>query len=357
MIEVPTVFILGAGASSPYGYPLGNTLVSNIAKALLDIEPQREMILAGYSPKNQNAFKQFNFDLTVGEPGSIDTFLQRRPEYTSIGKYLIARIINAIYKSHIDGIELAKTNKMHWYSYFKNLLFGASYEDTCKKNKVKIITFNYDVFLERYLYETLCVNFGVGVPKEFFENIEFIHIHGCLKKLPWEKDHLEPMIGEDNTWYSATNKLLEPKLSQLFQLRHMGLNVTDRDLLATEHIEKHHRMATGIKLFHEGDNADILVRVKQTIQQSKQIYFMGFGFLKENMEKLGFVPDQENIPQMFSGKTFFASSFGKKDSEWRGIRKQFFPRAKFPLDKLGSSDPRIDIDCLKLLENSAEFLI
>lgn len=37
MITIPTVLILGAGASQPYGFPLGSNLVNNIANMNHDI--------------------------------------------------------------------------------------------------------------------------------------------------------------------------------------------------------------------------------------------------------------------------------------------------------------------------------
>ena len=88
MIEPSTVFILGAGASKPYGFPLGVEL--------------RQQILQAHSSPNTDQFKllqacgyesgqitRFHDDLHDALHDTIDDFLSDRPTYRDIGSHAI----------------------------------------------------------------------------------------------------------------------------------------------------------------------------------------------------------------------------------------------------------------------------
>ena len=74
MITIPTVFIIGAGASAEYGFPLGHGLVQNIVAGTA---PQGglsvELLRAGFTKDELN---EFNRKLRGADPLSIDTFLE-----------------------------------------------------------------------------------------------------------------------------------------------------------------------------------------------------------------------------------------------------------------------------------------
>src|SRR5215831_16741894 len=97
MIKKRTVVILGAGASHPYGFPLGRKLFKAICELSRD-HPKSlsEMIqVTGYTMDNVREFARVlrNCGLT-----SVDRLLGRRQEYADIGKVLIAHQISSCEK-------------------------------------------------------------------------------------------------------------------------------------------------------------------------------------------------------------------------------------------------------------------
>jgi hypothetical protein len=91
MVTKPTVFVLGAGASEPYGFPLGIELVDLIATR----------ILSGLAPVEVRQFqalghdlaplKEFATALKAARPYSIDAFLETRGTFRDIGEATIAQ--------------------------------------------------------------------------------------------------------------------------------------------------------------------------------------------------------------------------------------------------------------------------
>ena len=94
MIKVPTVFVLGAGASMPYGLPSGADLRARICGAT--IEPERNGLgqqIMRCGELTVADVKKFGLAFSRSNIASIDAFLAMRPEYTNIGKVAIATTI------------------------------------------------------------------------------------------------------------------------------------------------------------------------------------------------------------------------------------------------------------------------
>ena len=197
MITVPTVFILGAGASIPYGLPSGHALKLKILDQLnASNEPCcGAVIQRGY---NIDIIRKFTNDLKSPDL-SIDAFLEHRSEYQAIGKLAIAWILlNSENKAllhdrwwdrgwlHSPKVDEAVKNS-NWYGHLFNLL-SPSLEDF-RKNKLFIITFNYDRSIEQYLFEGLKRKYGLK-DKECVRTSKnpIIHVHVHLVNCPWCSD-------------------------------------------------------------------------------------------------------------------------------------------------------------------------
>ena len=84
MIVRPTVFILGAGASAPYGFPLGSGLIEKILHSLQS--PEMRPLLLRQLDFSHDQISTFGQELRDSPLNSIDAFLDNREEFREIGK-------------------------------------------------------------------------------------------------------------------------------------------------------------------------------------------------------------------------------------------------------------------------------
>ena len=143
MINVPTVLILGAGASKPYGYPVGSRL--------------KDLIIANLESNyanfyyTQDQISKFRDKLLNSRLYSIDKFLTGYgEEFSGIGKLAIAQALIGTESRDVYSCN----GEEDWYGYICNSLH-ASTPDEFYENKLSIITFNYDRSLEQYLFKAL----------------------------------------------------------------------------------------------------------------------------------------------------------------------------------------------------------
>lgn len=143
MISKPTVFILGAGASKPYGYPLGWELRERILALPDDCELFPKL---DHAP---NEFIQFKKALAESPAESIDAFLEHRDEFTRIGKHAIAaELLKCEQRERLYD----PGNEDDWYRYLFNRMTAGVRFDHFLQNEVSFVTFNYDRSLEEYLF-------------------------------------------------------------------------------------------------------------------------------------------------------------------------------------------------------------
>ena len=116
MIEKNVVLILGAGASKPCGFPLGQELIDHILTMgdkppILPIDP-KELL-------------RFQRALKLAGRTSIDAFLERQDaEFVLMGKQLIAYILSR-YENEADlydNIRQGEDNR-RWYQFCGNKSF------------------------------------------------------------------------------------------------------------------------------------------------------------------------------------------------------------------------------------------
>ena len=194
MIDKKTVFILGAGASCPYGYPSGAQLRKEIC---LDFHSQYLSHLCATESNTHTRndklenIEYFTKTFFNSSTKSIDLFLARNPQLAETGKYIIAfKVFDAEKKSHFRE---QSVQEQDWYSYlFDRLTDGIIDRNTLpefSRNNVSFITFNYDRSLEHFLYESLRNSF-TEVPdheiKKEFVKIKIIHVYGQIAPLKWQ---------------------------------------------------------------------------------------------------------------------------------------------------------------------------
>lgn len=89
MIRHNTVLVLGAGASCPYGFPSGRTLIDKITHYISNEASNlyKQLINCDFKP---NSIKIFSEALKGSPLSSIDVFLETIPEFSQIGRTSIA---------------------------------------------------------------------------------------------------------------------------------------------------------------------------------------------------------------------------------------------------------------------------
>jgi len=177
-----TVFVLGAGASVPYGFPTGKELVRKILE------------LGGYSGHSRHdgksnilkvtdepSFQSFCRAFAESGRNSIDTFLEQREDLREIGKYAIASVILA-YETNTSAFPRDLPNN-DWYRHFFEYI--APDLDSFNAQDIKVITFNYDRSFEHFLHTALCRSFNIAEARKHVEKLSIVHVHGKLGLLPW----------------------------------------------------------------------------------------------------------------------------------------------------------------------------
>ena len=90
MIREPTVIVFGAGASRDYGYPLGDSLLRTIHQKLNPRQSDTWIPQLEAYDIDAAEVGRFRNSLLRSQPSSIDSFLERRPEFMKVGKLVIA---------------------------------------------------------------------------------------------------------------------------------------------------------------------------------------------------------------------------------------------------------------------------
>ena len=169
MITSSTLFILGAGANVPYGFPdaknLRNTICDNYAYQCMEILPNNKGYNQYDNKFEKEARKAFatNFVTAFQKSNliSIDLFLSLNPEYSDSGKAAIVLNILKAEREHLENKVLY--NKDDWFQYlFNRTMEGIYNRDKLllyKENKIGFLTFNYDRLLEQYYVESLLNSF------------------------------------------------------------------------------------------------------------------------------------------------------------------------------------------------------
>lgn len=180
MIRTPTVFVLGAGASAPYGYPLGDALTARIRELTNSNGGIWNALVAKFGAVGP--VLSFHHALTKSEPRSIDDFLESNPQFLDIGKLSIAAALTVYGPPHQYPI----SSSLHWYRYLWQLMHAeAATSKEFRGNQVKVITYNYDTSFERYfrrcvagMYTDIATD---STAERFVEDVlPVVHVHGSL---------------------------------------------------------------------------------------------------------------------------------------------------------------------------------
>jgi len=252
VITKQTTFILGAGASLPYGFPLGNGLVNQI---LTNNEVQIQLHRTESFSKDEVA--EFLDSLDGCQLLTIDRWLAKNPRMRSIGRAAIAAAI--IHCERHARLAPQERDVDRWFPVLWDTMQHSV--DRCldiRNNAVGFITYNYDRSLEAMLFRAIRNTFTADSAPDHhqaFAKFPIIHIHGQVA--PFLDGHADTFGKLDGRFHIA-------------------------------------RGAECISVPCEvDDGCDALSRAKDLLLVSDRVVFLGYGYHQESLQALNLWRIQE----------------------------------------------------------------
>lgn len=276
MFTEETVIVLGAGASCHYGYPTGEELIDNIVQTIKTghfIDQVQQKMAFSKMPE----CKSLQQTLEFYDPLSIDAFLSQSIHNKTLvdeGMFFIAyEILRKEFPDKLNRAERVNTPTgkrikecNNWYRFLTNALVVGSTPDELVTSdlKLNIVTFNYDVSIEYFLYSRFNDTpfFTKKQSNAFLEKLSknIVHIYGQLEKYQWQGK----TDGRNNTSYGHVYDNDAYKLAEQY---HHNIRVMGKDRA----------------------NADVIAAAnwaKEKLENAVNIYFLGFGFNEDNVQLL-----------------------------------------------------------------------
>lgn len=236
IIDDDAVLLLGAGVSAPFHLPLGGDLIDDICDALaaerakfsewshLSHSSMQNRI--HHSVSTNLGFKEIPIHAAIASKWrvsgdrsfrgkelwddferlevlekllqdqtseTIDDFIVENPEYSEVAKIGIStQLFQQIYRydnnadlfiaKNFEGRKIWNSNERNWVHLLINLVRqGIRSGQVTEQNRVKIITFNYDMVLERVLDKQFS-NTGASYPN-WRTYLEISHVHGACGEI------------------------------------------------------------------------------------------------------------------------------------------------------------------------------
>lgn len=308
MFTSKTVFIVGAGASSELGFPVGAQLCDTIRASLnCWIDPagavegeDRELSslisrLAAESGESMVGYVQAAAAVRQGLSvwPSIDNCLhahRANPRAIRCGKLGIARAIlnheatSPLLAQGRRPLNLASKEIRESYlpALASQIIVDCSdLSDELFRN-IAFVIFNYDRCIEEYLFHALQQAYGAPEEKvaEVLNRARFVHPYGSLGRLPWQ---------------SGIGKAVP-----------FGAQADQTDLI---------HIAEQIRTFTEShDDREFHSLIQDTYSGAERAVFLGFAFNGQNMDLLS---GRQTTPKRALVRTVYATSFGiSQESEY-----------------------------------------
>ncbi|HEY1793341.1 MAG TPA: hypothetical protein VGG34_10520 [Opitutaceae bacterium] len=309
MVSEPTVLVVGAGGSAPYGYPSGSALVDEIVNGLSGTGAPLFVLLKrpgfNFSDADLSGFRDSLFQ---SRRYSIDLFLEKHPEYMEVGKAAIAGALIPREQNQVRSSDPT----LDWYRYLFDRL--ARNRNLNLKERLTILTFNYDRSLDHYLYQAFMHAYKLTSAETYsiFDELVILHLHGSLCTLPWQTkppNDIPRPYGENAPGNSARQS------------------------------------AQGIRIIHELDPDDsTFQKAHAALATARRVLFLGFGYEPTNVHRL---LGKDNWLEAAPLVNVHGTGYGLTQSEASDVKLMFKNRLQIS----GSKD-----DCLSLLRNSTALL-
>jgi hypothetical protein len=308
VIDKPTVIVVGAGGSVPYGFPTGDKLKWAICDELESVEHKAGSGIVNGTLANALVSDGFETEHVIklrdslrrSGWSSIDEFLAEYEDLQMVGKAAVAGILIPLEnRDQLSDPRDANENRLgNWYQQLFRTVFSP-FEDI-QKNKVTILTYNYDTSLETYLEDAMNASYS-RKPDQIeaaLRHVPVVHLHGKFT------DH---KYGGGMAGVSLT------------------------------------RCAEGIHMVMDGiDGNPEFETATKVLWEANEIYFIGFGYDENNLRRLPIESKYPpNSPGTRMGKSrpslnIFGTAFGLTGARRTGV-KDYFRNKGFEMN-LGSAE-------------------
>lgn len=282
MVDTPTSFIVGAGASRCYGLPLGSALLKR-AKALEPSAPAYQLARRHRSiPEERLTEIIANIKRFPGP--SIDDYLQKRQSFDDIqavGRTLIAAFMG---DAIVRELSLRPQDAaLDWLkSIFLQMSEGAdTFEEFVSGNHVSFVTFNFDSVIQTRLEGLAIDAYGPIDTALLARAVPVFHVHGRLPSPPAAPLGFEP-------------------------------DTSGREP-ASEWLDWIPRGAESVKVVFDDIDEPTVEAARDALAQSRVLCFLGFSFHPDNIARL----DLGRRPSI-EDRALFGTTLGMSD----GKRKQ-----------------------------------
>lgn len=273
----PTTLILGAGASHHYRFPLGRGLRDTVCAGLTNGELRGNLSALDHGYEEIQSFLD---ELQHSGYTSVDVFLEHNTEFIPIGRRAIAASLLPL-ENPQNLFPPRVTSEGHWYEYLIDRM-GIGTEEW-RSNELSVLTFNYDRSFEHYFTTVIGNRMGLSPAEavEEFQRIPFVHLHGSLGGSPPGVAGAMPYgidLTPDNIRRAADEILVIPQV------------------------------ISALPTFGEAE---------EILRRSQRIYFLGFGFLPENVRRLRIF---EDLPSDEKDRPYIGgTSMGFSEGEWKEV--------------------------------------
>jgi hypothetical protein len=341
MFKKQTVFVLGAGASWHYGYPTGEALIEdvlsctvryrNYCKARVDAQMNmhdKPLILGGTSDVHspQKSIQKFHDAIAEADdlanrlrsvqPIVIDYFLGWNAPLHDLGRMMIAAALLERESHHAGRINYnrfldAKRSGAavvrgsfpfdqyndNWIRFVVHqLMLGCTTSKELLNNRVRFITFNYDTSFEKNLRRALS---SINLLER--EDIEAFLAEGRIT-------HMYGQLADTGSSSASSYKALDAKFTR-------EGDVVNDIRVSNQLIDQWYAAAADLRVIDPLNkrNDAVSKRVAKILAVAKSIYFLGFGFDQNNVERLGFPMDgRDDYPRIFYTNYGDALSINKR---------------------------------------------
>ncbi len=301
MITKRTVFVLGAGASQPYGFPLGPDLRHKVCMGAL--HPGDTLVAMGASPHRVH---ECRIALARSWASSIDMFIATRGD----GDMLVRQAVALTLCQYENEEALFFATRGDWFRYLWTHLV-TSEPGAFPTDLVSFITFNYDRSVEHALWNGLEHAYGKTPANIALRIPTVIHVYGSLGRYP--------RLPEGST-------------------REFGFQPTKENIVAA---------AADIKAISQADrDEEHLSEARALLAQAEQIVFLGLAYDEASLALLGF--ERAGHRSLRDNCEVFGTAMGLRTGEALRARDCLMNRRR----EGGSVEPRFgssDMDCLDFL--------